>query len=59
MSPPEKLVYKNQTEITWSKNDEIIVHGGTKSAQFYMVNLKAAKKLYENFYHLIMHLTCG
>ena len=46
---PEKLVYKKSNEITWSKNDEIIVHGGTKSAQFYMVNLKAAKKLYENF----------
>jgi len=46
---PEKLVYKKSNEITRNKNNEIIVHGGTKSAQFYMVNLKSAKKLYENF----------
>jgi len=46
---PKKLVYKKSNEITRNKHDEIIVHGGTKSAQFYMINLKAAKKLYENF----------
>lgn len=46
---PEKLVYKKSNEITRNEKNEIIVHGGTKSAQFYMINLKAAKKLYENF----------
>ena len=46
---PEKIVYKKSNEITRDQNNEVIVHGGTKSAQFYMVNLKAAKQLYENF----------
>jgi hypothetical protein len=32
-----------------TKNGKIIAGGGTKSAQFYMVNLNSAKKLYENY----------
>jgi len=46
---PQKVVYKKSNEITQNENDEIIVHGGTKSAQFYMVNLNSAKKLFDNF----------
>ena len=46
---PEKIVYKKSNDITYGKTGEIIAHGGTKSAQFYMVNLDSAKKLYENF----------
>ena len=46
---PEKIVYKKSNNITYGKTGEIIAHGGTKSAQFYMVNLDSAKKLYENF----------
>lgn len=46
---PDKVVYKKSNEITRNENDEIIVHGGTKSAQFYMVNLNSAKKLFDNF----------
>ena len=32
---PEKIVYKKSNEITRNKNNEIIVHGGTKSAGLY------------------------
>ena len=39
----EQLVYPKSNEITNQ------CHGGTKLAQFYLIRLKAAKKLYENY----------
>ena len=46
---PEKIVYKKSNDITYGKTGEIIAHGGTKSAQFYMVNLDSAKKYHYNY----------
>ncbi len=40
---PDKLVYLKNNDITGQ------CAGSTKSAQFYMLNLDCAKKLYENF----------
>jgi GR25 family glycosyltransferase involved in LPS biosynthesis len=39
------IVYKKSNQRTLDKSGKIITHGGTKSAQFYMVNLESAKKL--------------
>lgn len=39
----DKLVYLKSNEVTAQ------CHGSTKSAQFYMLNLQCAKKLYENY----------
>ena len=40
---PNKVVYKKSNEITK------FCHGGTRVAQFYFLNLKCAKKLYNNY----------
>lgn len=40
---PDQYVYPKTNEITKQ------YHGGTKLAQFYLLNLKCAKKLYENY----------
>tara|TARA_X000000950_G_scaffold183047_1_gene221779 strand:- start:6251 stop:6976 length:726 start_codon:yes stop_codon:yes gene_type:complete len=45
----EKLVYKKSNQITKNMNGKIISHGSTRAAQFYLINQKAAKKLYDNF----------
>lgn len=41
----KKIVYQKSNDITWDSSGKLITHGGTKSAQFYMVNYKSAKKL--------------
>lgn len=40
-----------QGQIVYPKSNEItkLFHGGTKCAQFYLLNLKCAKKLYEHY----------
>ena len=45
----DKIVYKKNLGYSYNKEGKIIAGGGTKSAQFYMVNLNSAKKLYENY----------
>lgn len=45
----EKLVYKKSNEITRNAEGKIISHGGTRAAQFYFINKKSAKIMYENF----------
>lgn len=45
----EKLVYKKSNHITKNMNGKIISHGSTRAAQFYLINQKAAKILYDNF----------
>lgn len=45
----KKLIYKKSNEITKDNSGKIISHGGTRAAQFYLLNYKSAKKLYENF----------
>ena len=45
----EKLVYKKSNQITKNMNGKIISHGSTRAAQFYLINLEGAKKLYDNF----------
>jgi GR25 family glycosyltransferase involved in LPS biosynthesis len=44
-----KLVYTKSNDITKNIDGKIISHGGTRAAQFYFVNQKSAKKLYDNF----------
>ena len=44
-----KLVYRKSNEITKNNEGKIISHGSTRAAQFYLINKKAAKKLYDNF----------
>ena len=44
-----KLIYSKSNKITRNIDGKIISHGGTRAAQFYFVNKKSAKKLYENF----------
>ncbi len=44
-----KLVYKKSNGITRNRDGKIISHGGTRAAQFYLVNKKSAKKMYDNF----------
>ncbi len=44
-----KLTYRKSNEITKNKDGKIISHGSTRAAQFYLINKKAAKKLYDNF----------
>ena len=55
----EKLVYKKSNQITKNMNGKIISHGSTRAAQFYLINLEGAKKLYDNFLHLITLQICG
>lgn len=45
----DKIVYKKNLGYSYNKEGKIIAGGGTKSAQFYMVNLDSAQKLYENY----------
>ena len=44
-----KLIYKKSNDITRNHDGKIISHGGTRAAQFYFVNQKSAKKLFNNF----------
>lgn len=44
-----KLIYSKSNKITRNIDGKIISHGGTRAAQFYFVNKKSAKKLYDNF----------
>ena len=44
-----KLIYSKSNKTTTNIDGKIISHGGTRAAQFYFVNNKSAKKLYENF----------
>ena len=44
-----KLVYKKSNDVTRNDSGKIISHGGTRAAQFYLVNNVSAKKMYENF----------
>ena len=45
----KKIVYKKNLGYSFNKNGNIIGGGGTKSAQFYMLNFNSAKNLYENY----------
>jgi len=45
----KKLIYKKSNQITKDNRGKIISHGGTRAAQFYLLNYKSAKKLYDNF----------
>ena len=45
----KKLIYSKNNEVTKNIDGKIISHGGTRAAQFYFVNKKSAKKLYDNF----------
>ena len=42
-------MYRKSNEITKNNEGKIISHGSTRAAQFYLINKKAAKKLYDNF----------
>ena len=44
-----KLLYKKSNEITYDESGKILLHGGSRSAQFYYLNYQTAKKLYENY----------
>lgn len=44
-----KLLYKKNNDITYREDGSIILHGGSRSAQFYFLNNACAKKLYENY----------
>jgi len=43
------LIHKKSNEITYQESGEILLGGGSRAAQFYFVNLDAAKKLYDNY----------
>jgi len=45
----DRLVYKKSNKITKNQEGKVISHGGTRAAQFYFVNKKSAKNIYENF----------
>lgn len=45
----KKLVYTKNNQLTRDGNGKIISHGGTRAAQFYLLNYESALKLYENF----------
>ena len=44
-----KLIYKKNNEVTYDKNGYILLHGGSRSAQFYYLNYETAEKLYQNY----------
>ena len=44
-----KLLYKKSNEITYDESGKVLLHGGSRSAQFYYLNYQTAKKLYENY----------
>lgn len=44
-----KLLYKKSNEKTYDESGKILLHGGSRSAQFYYLNYQTAKKLYENY----------
>ena len=44
-----KLVYSKSNNITKNDSGKIISHGGTRAAQFYFLNYRTAKIMYENF----------
>ncbi len=44
-----KLVYRKSNTVTRNDSGKIISHGGTRAAQFYLVNNVSAKKMYDNF----------
>ena len=45
----DKLIYKKNNEISYDDNGNILLHGGSRSAQFYYLKLETAMKLYENY----------
>ena len=45
----KRLVYTKNNQLTRDDNGKIISHGGTRAAQFYLLNYESALKLYENF----------
>ena len=44
-----KLLYEKNNEITYKEDGTIRLHGGSRSAQFYYLNLACAKKLHKNY----------
>ena len=44
-----KLVYKKSHEETFNAEGVRIAGGSTRAAQFYLLNIEAAKKIYDNF----------
>jgi hypothetical protein len=44
----ESFIKKNNS-VTKNQEGKIISHGGTRAAQFYLVNRRSAKIIYENF----------
>ena len=45
----EKIVYEKKLGYSYNENGKIVAGGGTKSAQFFLLNQSSAKKLYENY----------
>ena len=54
----KKLIYKKSNQITKDNRGKVISHGGTRAAQFYLLNYKSAKKLYDNFLPFNHSATC-
>jgi GR25 family glycosyltransferase involved in LPS biosynthesis len=44
-----KLLYKKNNDITYREDGSVILHGGSRSAQFYFLSNSCAKKLYEHY----------
>ena len=44
-----KIVYKKDNGFTKNESGKIISHGGTRAAQFYLVNKRSAQTIYDNF----------
>jgi len=44
-----KIVHRKDNKITYSEDGSVLLMGGTRSAQFYFINLETAKKLYDNY----------
>lgn len=49
MVQDSKLVYKKDNNFTKNSEGKIISHGGTRAAQFYLINKRSAQIIYENF----------
>lgn len=46
---PDRIIYSKSNDVTFNQNGKVISHGGTRAAQFYLLNKTSAKILYENF----------
>lgn len=44
-----KIVHKKSNEKTYFDDGSLLLGGGTRSAQFYFINLDTAKKLFDNY----------